>query len=298
LCFLAWLSVTVAKKLAFKKIKYLFSFLTTLPLKGPESFEQIADGFYIAPFVGFIIGSLAGLLAYILSLIFPPLLTGILILGFLFLITGLHHTDGLFDFGDGLMAHGDPERRLEVMKDLRIGVGGIGLGFIVLMTTFLSISEISRLSNPFSTLFIPESFHLNTLLELFLGLPMIIQALIIAEVSAKLSMVVIAAAGKPAKKESMALTVIKRMKNKGKFAISIILSLLFLVPFQWIGIIGLFTGILVALLINYISFKRFNGITGDVMGATNDISRVITLLCIIAITEMICPCALGFRIPI
>jgi adenosylcobinamide-GDP ribazoletransferase len=196
------------------------------------------------------------------------------------------------------MAHGDPERRLEVMKDLRIGVGGIGLGFIVLMTTFLSISEISRLASPFNTLSFPESFHLDEFLEFFLSIPIIIQALIIAEVSAKLSMVMIAAAGKPAKKESMALTVIQRMKNRGKSAISIILSLLFLVPFQWIGIIGLLAGILVAFLINYISLKRFNGITGDVMGATNDISRVVTLLCIITITEMICPFALGFRIPI
>jgi adenosylcobinamide-GDP ribazoletransferase len=286
------------RKKLFKKIRYLLSFLTTLPLKGPESFEQIADGFYIAPFVGFVIGCLAGLLAYLLALVFPPLLTGILVLAFLLFITGLHHTDGLFDFGDGLMAHGDPERRLSAMGDLRIGVGGLGLGFIVLMTTFMSISEISKLSSPLYAFLIPESFRVNTLLEFFLTIPLIIQSLIIAEVSAKLSMVVIAAVGKPAKKESMALTVIQRMKDKGKFAMGIILSLLFLVPFQWIGIIGLLAGILVALLINYISIKRFNGITGDVMGATNDISRVATLLCIIAIIQMICPCALGFRFPI
>ncbi|MFX1520207.1 MAG: adenosylcobinamide-GDP ribazoletransferase [Promethearchaeota archaeon] len=279
-------------------MKYQFSFLTVLPFKGPESFDQIADSFYVAPFIGFVIGCLAGLIAYFLSLVFSPLLTGILTLGFLLLITGLHHTDGVFDFGDGLMAHGEPERRLEVMKDLRIGVGGIGLGFIVLMTTFLSISEIIKLSSPLYSLLIPESFRVDTLLEFFLTVPLIIRSLIIAEVSAKLSMVVIAAAGKPAKKESMALTIIQRMKNKGKFAIGIILSLLFLVPFQWIGIIGLLVGILVALLINYISIKRFNGITGDVMGATNDITRVATLLSIIAITKIICPCALGFRIPI
>lgn len=269
-----------------------------MPFKGPKSFDQIADSFYIAPLIGLVIGCLAGILAYFLALVFPALLAGILTLGFILLITGLHHTDGLFDFGDGLMAHGHPERRLEVMKDLRIGVGGLGLGFIVLMTTFLSISEISRLSSPLYAPLIPSSFRIDTLLEFFLAIPMIIQSLIIAEVSAKLSMVVIAAAGKPAKKESMVLTVIQRMKNKGKFTISIILSLLFLVPFQWIGIIGLLIGILVALLINYISVKRFNGITGDVMGATNDLARVVTLLCIIAIIEMICPCALGFKIPI
>jgi adenosylcobinamide-GDP ribazoletransferase len=254
-----------------------------LPFKGPESFDQVADSFYIAPFIGLVIGCLAGIVAYFLVLVFPPLITGIFTLGFILLITGLHHTDGLFDFGDGLMAHGKPERRLEVMKDLRIGVGGLGLGFIVLMTTFLSISELTRLSSPLYALLIPESFRVNTFLEFFLAIPIIIQSLIIAEVSAKLSMVVIAAAGKPAKKESMALTVIQRMKNKGKFVMSIILSLVFLIPFQWIGIIGLLSGILVAFLINYISVKRFNGITGDVMGATNDITRVITLLCIIAI---------------
>jgi len=96
----------------------------------------------------------------------------------------------------------------------------------------------------------------------------------------------------------MALTFIQRIKNKGKFAIAIILSLVFLVPFQWIGIIGLLVGTITALFINYISIKRFNGITGDVMGATNDITRVVTLLFIIAIIQMICPCSLGFKIPI
>ena len=269
-----------------------------MPFKGPESFDQIADSFYIAPLIGFVIGCLAGLIASILSLVFPPLLTGILTLAFLLFITGLHHTDGLFDFGDGLMAHGDQERRLEIMKDLRIGIGGLGLGFIVLTTTFLSISEISRLSSPSYALLIPESFRVDTLLDFFLTIPAIIQSLIIAEVSAKLSMIVMATAGKPAKKESMALMVIQRMKNKSKFVIGIILSLVFLIPFQWIGMIGLLVGVLVALFINFVSNKRFNGITGDIMGATNDIARVITLLCIMAVFQMVCPCSLGFRIPI
>ena len=46
-------------------------------------------------------------------------------LALLLWMTGLHHTDGLLDFGDGVMVHGTAEHKIEVMHDQLTGAGGL-----------------------------------------------------------------------------------------------------------------------------------------------------------------------------
>ena len=41
------------------------------------------------------------------------------------LMTGIHHTDGLADFADGLMTKGSKEKKRKAMKDLSVGSAGI-----------------------------------------------------------------------------------------------------------------------------------------------------------------------------
>ena len=92
-----------------KKIKNLLSFLTIIPVgMDPDCLTDSADYMYLFPLVGAIIGLLAGLFAWLLLKILPSLVAGILTLGVILLLTGLHHTDGLLDFGDGIMYQGIP----------------------------------------------------------------------------------------------------------------------------------------------------------------------------------------------
>ena len=60
----------------------------------------------------------------------PPLAGGLLALAAAAVITGALHEDGLADCGDALAAPGDRARRLEIMRDSRIGAHG-GLALIV-----------------------------------------------------------------------------------------------------------------------------------------------------------------------
>lgn len=130
-------------------MKYLsiaFNLLTTLPVRAPMDWKPgdsgRAAGWY--PFVGLVLGALVST-AYVLSgLFFPLLVSAILTLIVWVMLTGGLHLDGLTDCCDGLFHPSDPQRRLEIMKDSRMGAfGGIGL----ILTLMLKAAALASLPN-------------------------------------------------------------------------------------------------------------------------------------------------------
>jgi adenosylcobinamide-GDP ribazoletransferase len=243
-----------------KEIKNLFSFLTTIPVRMDE--DILADNakyMFLFPLVGAFVGLLAGLFGWLTSQVFPSLVVGALVLGVLLLITGLHHTDGLLDFGDGVMAHGSPERKIEIMHDQLTGAGGLSLGIMTFLVTAFAIAE------------------LNT--------NIIIQGLVVAEVSAKLSMVVGAWAGK-AVHEGMNSSFLEVMHSKTgtpRLLAALIISFGIALPLLWLaGAVTVLASVLVSLIMVGIAHRHFNGVTGDVLGATNELTRMASLITLLA----------------
>ena len=119
-----------------KHLRIAFNLLTTLPVRAPDDWEAgdsgRAAGWY--PLVGLVLGLLVAD-AYILSsLALPPLVTGALALALWVALTGGLHLDGLSDCCDGLLYPGEPEKRLQIMKDPHLGAfGAIGLGLALLL---------------------------------------------------------------------------------------------------------------------------------------------------------------------
>ncbi len=95
----------------FKQAGSVFSFLTIVPV-GNSDLQTIARHMYLFPLVGIAIGLMVGSVAYGLSFFLEPLVVGLLITGMLALITGIHHTDGLSDFADGLMVRGTKGKKI------------------------------------------------------------------------------------------------------------------------------------------------------------------------------------------
>jgi adenosylcobinamide-GDP ribazoletransferase len=244
-----------------KEIKNLFSFLTTIPLTMDENMlTDAAKSMFLFPLIGAFIGLLAGLFGWVTSQFLPGLVVGALVLGFLLLITGLHHTDGLLDFGDGVMAHGSPERKIEIMHDQLTGAGGLSLGIITFLITAFSIAE------------------LNT------GL--IIQGLVVVEVSAKLSMVIGAWAGK-AVYQGMSSSFLEAMHGKkgtARLIVALVISFGIALPLLWlVGAITVLVAIIASLIMVGISHRHFKGVTGDVLGATNEVTRMVSLIALLAV---------------
>jgi adenosylcobinamide-GDP ribazoletransferase len=244
-----------------KEIRNLFSFLTAIPVRMDEDMlTDAAKAMFLFPLIGAFIGLLAGLFGWVTLQFLPGLVVGALVLGFLLLITGLHHTDGLLDFGDAVMAHGSPERKIEIMHDQLTGAGGLSLGIITFLVTAFSIAE------------------LNT--------GIIIQGLVVVEVSAKLSMVMGAWAGK-AVHEGMSSSFLEAMHGKkgtARLIVALAFSFGIAVPLLWLaGVVVVLAAIVASLIMVGISHMHFRGVTGDVLGATNELTRMVSLITLLAV---------------
>ena len=225
-----------------------------------DCFTDAAKAMFLFPLVGAFIGLLAGLFGWVTSQFLPGLVVGALVLGLLLLITGLHHTDGLLDFGDGVMAHGSAERKIEIMHDQLTGAGGLSLGIMTFLIAALSIAE------------------LNT--------GIIIQGVVVAEVSAKLSMVIGAWAGQAAH-QGMASPFLEAMHGKkgtARLIAALVISFGISLPLLWlVGAVALLASVLASLIMVGISHRHFKGVTGDVLGATNELTRMVSLITLLAV---------------
>jgi adenosylcobinamide-GDP ribazoletransferase len=119
-----------------KSLLLAFSFLTVFPvkLKEPPAEGDLGRAAAWFPLIGVMIGGLGALAAWGLRFVFPPFLAAVLTTGLWILMSGGLHLDGLADCCDGLLNASSPQRRLEIMKDPRLGTfGGIGLFLAILL---------------------------------------------------------------------------------------------------------------------------------------------------------------------
>ncbi|MCJ9706777.1 adenosylcobinamide-GDP ribazoletransferase, partial [Bradyrhizobium sp. SHOUNA76] len=100
------------------------SFVTILPVASskPAGDGAVARATWALPVAGLLVG-LAGALVYKMASRFglTPNLAALLALATTALITGALHEDGLADTADGLGGGRTRERKLEIMRDSRIG---------------------------------------------------------------------------------------------------------------------------------------------------------------------------------
>ena len=210
------------------------------------------------PIIGAFTGLVAGTFAWVLESILPSLFVSALSLGTLLLLNGMQHVDGLLDFGDGLMCHGSRARKLKVMRDPQTGAGGVTLGWITLSATAFAIASLSR--------------------------GIVIQSLILAEAAAAFSMVFEAWAGHIAHKgmSSNFVTAMHSRQRNLRLVSSVLILLLIAVPIMsGLGIAVICAAVLVPTFMIHVSNRTFGGITGDIMGATHEITRLVSLAVIL-----------------
>src|SRR5690606_20654554 len=101
-------------------------FLTRLPMLARIDYSQqlMNQSNLYFPLVGLILGGLYVALYSALSLFWSPWICVLLVLCFHLWVTGAFHEDGLADSMDALGGGYSVERRLEIMKDSRIGTYG------------------------------------------------------------------------------------------------------------------------------------------------------------------------------
>jgi len=227
----------------------LLQFTTILPLGKPQNMELFARHSYLYPVAGYIIGALIAIPVFFIT---DPVIAASVAVALLLLITGAHHFDGLLDLGDGLMAHGDREKRIRALTDRNVGAGGIAAGLAVTLLLFAGLQSA----------------------------PSIAFALIIGEVCAKFSMAFLTTYGKPFRE---GLHSFLHQYSRSYFpAISFILCIpLVLIPVAPIKIVGAFLMMLICpVILLGISERLFGGMNGDVAGASNEITRACVIIAV------------------
>ncbi len=235
-----------------------FGFLTTIPVGiSMEGIENLMKHIYLFPVVGAIIGLMLAGIGYTSSAIFPPVLTSIIVMIFIYYFTGINHIDGLADFGDGVAAHGTREKKIAAMRDTAVGTGGMIFCIIAILGVFSSIVSIAEKKEILPYL-IPSS-------------------LIAAETCAKQTMVTVAAFGKKLHEGFGAMTVDNTKISD--FAAGLVFTgviCYFVLGSNGIGalIVSQSAGLLVLNTAN----RHFGGVSGDIVGASNEIGRLAALM--------------------
>jgi adenosylcobinamide-GDP ribazoletransferase len=123
--------------------------MTTLPVNIPDDWAAGDSGRAAVwyPFVGLVIGAFTLLAWKGTALIFPPWVAAVMTLLVWVVLTGGLHLDGLADCCDGLLASTSVERRLEIMKDPRIGAFGVTGLILILLVKAAALASLTPVSS-------------------------------------------------------------------------------------------------------------------------------------------------------
>jgi len=230
------------------------SFLTILPVDQVSLPEEkgLARSMALFPLVGLLIGLLLAIAYFLLSFLFSKSLALWLTLGCLALLTRGLHLDGFADTIDGFAAGGPKEKILEVMRDSRIGAFGV-VGLILLIgAKYLALDQITGPSIPGS--------------------------LILMAVMGRNSMVWVCFRSPYARTgEGLAKPFAENLTSREMILSSASAIGLGLVIWGLEGVL-VFIGIgLFSLVFRLFFLKKLKGITGDILGAANELSEVLCL---------------------
>ncbi|MCW4031552.1 MAG: adenosylcobinamide-GDP ribazoletransferase [Candidatus Bathyarchaeota archaeon] len=254
---------------AIKTFRDLLAFLTIIPLGKTDDFVvTAAEALFLFPVIGGFIGLLGAsyflgcsfLISHIIAFInsFIPIPSEFLLkfvpafmtLSFLLALTGLQHFDGLVDLGNAI-GLGNLKERRAAAHAWTVSYKGALLAIFV---EFLAILGLVLMKTEF-----------------------ILGAIIAAEIAAKLGMVTIAWFGKPTYTGlgSIFLGAAKRKSN----ILAYLLAVLIVYPI--LGLTGIWVvliGILLGILMEMVAKKVFGGVSGDMIGATNEAVRAAVLV--------------------
>jgi adenosylcobinamide-GDP ribazoletransferase len=128
---------------SIRSLRSAMAFLTVLPVAAADGSPGARLGRAYFPAVGAVIGLAAGAVFALAASITSPLLAAAAATAVLALLTGALHLDGLADAADGILGGGDIARRLEVMRDPRLGSFGTTAIVLVLVGDVAAIAALS-----------------------------------------------------------------------------------------------------------------------------------------------------------
>jgi len=269
-------------------IRALVSFFTIKHFELVQAdIDEMERKFHLVPVVGMIYGLLALVLLMAVTFVIENGNNGLWIImvpavcmGCAYFGSRFLHFDGLTDFGDGTVVSGTREDHIRALKDTLVGAGGVGTAVAVVMISFCSYFTI------------PYAFVL-------VAVPM-------SEVLLKVAMVFAAAYGEPS--NGMAARQVSQTTKAsaakalvlGIFLSAVLMALGCLIADLWLGhdfgtmlkygLLALIAGAVAASVMGVLVARKanrdFGFVNGDVLGATNELSRPAVLIAMGAVLSL------------
>ncbi|NVO17021.1 MAG: adenosylcobinamide-GDP ribazoletransferase [Rhodoplanes sp.] len=130
-------------------LRLAIGLLTRIPMPHPDGAapSYLARALRVFPLVGALIGGVIGV-AYLGILLagVPSLPAAALALGIGALLTGGLHEDGLADVGDGFGGGRDKARKLEIMRDSRLGTYGALALIVAFAVKLFALAALPRIA--------------------------------------------------------------------------------------------------------------------------------------------------------
>ncbi|TYZ21662.1 adenosylcobinamide-GDP ribazoletransferase [Selenomonas ruminis] len=229
-------------------------FLTRIHVKEQPDLtvEDFGRSTKFFPLVGVLLGLIYMLVTWCLVAVFgwANFVTTILVL-LPVLMTGGLLLDGYMDTADGVFSARSRERKLEIMKDSRVGAFGVIALVSLMMMNWSVLRDIK--------------------------LVLIMTALFVMPVIGRMAMVMVIAFFPYARPEGMGKA-FSDMADKKTVALAAITTLVFVVPWGQAAIAALAAGLGFAWLLGAWLTSKLGGLTGDTYGAVETLTETMVLL--------------------
>ncbi len=228
-------------------------FLTRIPVPAFVNYSQegLNQACRYFSLVGWLVGFIGAATFWLMNNFFPLEIAVITSMLSTILITGCFHEDGLADSCDGLGGGWKVEQKLIIMKDSRLGTyGATGLWF-VLMLKFLLLSNLD-----------------NVVIAIIIAHPL----------SRTLSTIMMYKLPYVTDNQHSKVKPLAKAHRSSDLIINCCIGLIVLFISQshiFILIVGL---TILMTLLGYFFFRQIKGITGDILGATQQISEIFIYL--------------------
>ena len=233
-------------------------FFTRLPMPAAEgSLGEAARAF---PFAGLIVGLIGALVYFVaMEIGLSGLLAALLAVAATGIVTGALHEDGWADVCDALGARGGVEKRLEILRDSRLGSYG---GLALIFSTSIKVAAIANLGAP----------------ELVAG------ALIAAHTLGRGVLPLVMARMPLARSNGLAADAGRPSITAANWSLTIalIISVIAVAPIA--ALVALLAALAATWAVAKLAQKKFGGYTGDVLGAVEQVAEMAILVNLVTLT--------------
>jgi adenosylcobinamide-GDP ribazoletransferase len=243
-------------------VKTAILFCTRLPLphSTPITSGDVARASWAFPVAGALVGG-AGALTYTIAsaIRLPSALAAGLALGATLLATGCLHEDGLADMADGLGGGRDRARKLEIMRDPRLGTYG---ACALMVSLLLRWTALAGMVGPAAVASALIATHVSAR-ALLPGFMRFVPPARFDGLSAQ--------AGQPTLRSAISAVLLGVLVTAAALGLAA-------------AIVGLVVAICTGLIMAWLAMRQIGGQTGDVLGALEQIIEIVILLTAVAMS--------------